>query len=74
MPGLLQRCAERLREDAPVDGIWCGTKLLHPQAAAYIWIWEDPHPPVARDGGAWDSCGAMAVKGVAAPVEVYRPT
>jgi adenylate cyclase len=49
VPDLLDAFAQRLREDAPVDRIWCGTKLLHPQAAAYVWIWEAQRPPIARE-------------------------
>ena len=30
----------RLREVLPLDRIWLGTKVLHPQAAAWAWTWE----------------------------------
>jgi adenylate cyclase len=36
---------EQLVEHVPVDRLWCGTTVLHPQAAAYLWIWQRDSPP-----------------------------
>jgi len=49
VPSLLAALGARLAEYAPVDRLWAGTKLLHPQAAAYLWIWEAGRPVVARE-------------------------
>ncbi len=35
---------EQLVEHVPVDRLWCGTTVLHPQAAAYLWIWRRDSP------------------------------
>ncbi|MED5373898.1 MAG: adenylate/guanylate cyclase domain-containing protein [Myxococcota bacterium] len=32
--------AQQLRRHAPVDRFWFGTKVLHPQAAAFFWVCE----------------------------------
>jgi adenylate cyclase len=42
---------EQLVEYAPVDRLWCGTTVLHPQAAAYLWIWQRGSPPKERELG-----------------------
>ena len=36
---------EQLVEHVPVDRLWCGTTVLHPQAAAYFWSWQSNSPP-----------------------------
>jgi adenylate cyclase len=36
---------EQLVEHVPVDRLWCGTTVLHPQAAAYFWLWQRDSPP-----------------------------
>ena len=46
VPTLLAELGARL---PGVDRIWAGTKLLHPQAAAYLWIWEDGRPTITRE-------------------------
>lgn len=44
MEVLLTRFAERLAALVPVARIWAGTRVLHPQAAAWLWIWEGDQP------------------------------
>ena len=36
---------EQVVEHVPVDRLWCGTTVLHPQAAAYFWVWQRDTPP-----------------------------
>ena len=43
--------AQQVVEHAPVDRLWCGTTVLHPQAAAYLWIWQRGSPPQERELG-----------------------
>jgi adenylate cyclase len=43
--------AERVARYAPIDRLWCGTTVLHPQAAAYFWVWQSGHPPKERELG-----------------------
>jgi adenylate cyclase len=40
---------EQVVEHVPVDRLWCGTTVLHPQAAAYLWILQRNKPPVAHE-------------------------
>ena len=42
---------EQVVEHAPIDRLWCGTTVLHPQAAAYLWIWQRDSPPKERELG-----------------------
>jgi adenylate cyclase len=48
VPSLLEELLPRLRNAAPVDRMFVGTTVLHPQAAAYAWIWEDGADRLAR--------------------------
>ncbi len=37
--------AAQLRAQAvPIERMWAGTFLLHPQAAAYVWVWSSHRP------------------------------
>ena len=45
---LLIELGPRLRATLPVDRIWVGTKVLHPQAAAWYWVWTAEAPVVFR--------------------------
>ena len=36
---LLDALANRISEHLPLDRLWVGTKVLHPQAAAWLFIW-----------------------------------
>jgi adenylate cyclase len=49
VPDLLEQVSLALRRHAPVDRMWVGTKVLHPQAAAYLWIHEQGRPLVAGE-------------------------
>lgn len=49
VPDLLEQVSLALRRHAPVDRMWIGTRVLHPQAAAYLWIHEHGQPLVARE-------------------------
>ncbi len=42
---------EQIVEYVPVDRLWCGTTVLHPQAAAYLWVWQRDSPPKERELG-----------------------
>ncbi len=42
---------EQVVEHVPIDRLWCGTTVLHPQAAAYLWIWQRDSPPKERELG-----------------------
>ncbi len=42
---------DQVVEYVPVDRLWCGTTVLHPQGAAYFWIWQRDRPPVERELG-----------------------
>ncbi|HCP44798.1 MAG TPA: hypothetical protein DIU15_02030 [Deltaproteobacteria bacterium] len=42
---------EQVGEYVPVDRLWCGTTVLHPQGAAYFWIWQRDSPPRERELG-----------------------
>lgn len=44
VPELLEALGSVLNEEDAVDRIWVGTKVLHPQAAAYLWIWTQEKP------------------------------
>ncbi len=46
---------EQIVEYVPVDRLWCGTTVLHPQAAAYLWVWQRDSPPKERELGS--ECG-----------------
>ena len=46
VPELLAAFAPRVAACTPLERIWLGTKVLHPQAAAYMWIWERDAPQV----------------------------
>ncbi len=48
MESLLCGFAERLQAFVPVGRIWAGTRVLHPQAAAWLWIWEGDQPVFHR--------------------------
>jgi adenylate cyclase len=39
----------RLAEELPVHRVWVGTRVLHPQAAAYLWIWTDEVATVTHE-------------------------
>ncbi len=42
---VLVGAVEQLRAvEVPIDRLWAGTFLLHPQAAAYVWVWSREHP------------------------------
>ncbi len=45
---LMGGLAAQMRAYLRVDRVWTGTRLLHPQTAAYVWIWEDGQPDVER--------------------------
>lgn len=49
MPELLQTLGARLRESMPLERLFCGTTVLHPQAAAWAWIWT-PEAPIRTLG------------------------
>ena len=51
VPKLQAALAQQVVEHAPVDRLWCGTTVLHPQAAAYLWIWQRDSPPTDRELG-----------------------
>ncbi len=40
VPELLGALGPRVAACTSLERIWLGTKVLHPQAAAYVWIWE----------------------------------
>ncbi len=42
---------DQVVEYAPVDRLWCGTTVLHPQGAAYLWIWQRDSLPKERELG-----------------------
>ena len=42
---------EQVVEYAPIDRLWCGTTVLHPQGAAYLWIWQRDSPSKERELG-----------------------
>jgi adenylate cyclase len=47
-PALLQGLGEQLAACTSVERVWMGTKVLHPQAAAFLWIWERDRPIIER--------------------------
>ncbi len=49
VPALLRALASQLRPVVPVERVWVGTEVLHPQAAAYLWVWEAGAEPVDRE-------------------------
>lgn len=49
MEELLDQFTVQLRKHVPVDRIWAGTKVLHPQTAAWLWIWEHGKPIFCRE-------------------------
>jgi adenylate cyclase len=51
VPRLQAALAQQVVEHAPIDRLWCGTTVLHPQAAAYLWIWQRGSPPTERELG-----------------------
>jgi len=51
VPQLQAALAQQVGEHAPIDRLWCGTTVLHPQAAAYLWIWQRGSPPKERELG-----------------------
>ena len=51
VPRLQEALAQQVVEYAPIDRLWCGTTVLHPQAAAYLWIWQRDSPPKERELG-----------------------
>lgn len=48
VPELQAALVDQIGDEVPIDRIWCGTAVLHPQAAAYLWIWQRNSPPVER--------------------------
>ena len=42
---------EQVAEYVPVDRLWCGTTVLHPQGAAYFWVWQRDGPPREEELG-----------------------
>ncbi|MFT5587132.1 MAG: adenylate cyclase [Cognaticolwellia sp.] len=44
VPELLEALSARLRQSMPLDRLFCGTTILHPQAAAWAWIWTPATP------------------------------
>ena len=44
VPQLLEALAARLRRSIPLHRLFCGTIVLHPQAAAWAWIWLPESP------------------------------
>ena len=40
----LEALSARLRRSVPLDRLFCGTIVLHPQAAAWAWIWRPDRP------------------------------
>ena len=51
VPRLQAALVQQVVKYAPVDRLWCGTTVLHPQAAAYLWIWQRDSPPIDRELG-----------------------
>lgn len=51
VPGLQAALADQVAEHVPIDRLWCGTTVLHPQAAAYLWIWQRDRPPTVHELG-----------------------
>jgi len=49
VPRLQDALAEKVAGYAPIDRLWCGTTVLHPQAAAYFWVWQRGSAPVERE-------------------------
>lgn len=39
VPGFVEALSARLQRSLQVDRLFCGTTVLHPQAAAWAWIW-----------------------------------
>ena len=46
---LMTLVCPKLAELTGADRVWAGTKVLHPQAAAYFWIWTSDGPLMARE-------------------------
>jgi len=46
---LLGGVAAQIQPHLPVHRLWAGTRLLHPQTAAYVWIWEDGWPDIEQE-------------------------
>jgi adenylate cyclase len=44
VPEFLEALSARLRRSMPLDRLFCGTTVLHPQAAAWAWIWSPDAP------------------------------
>lgn len=40
VPELQEALGAELRRHVSVDRLWFGTRVLHPQAAAYAWVWS----------------------------------
>jgi len=51
IPTLLEAFGEQLQRYTSAERIWYGTRLLHPQTAAYIWIWTANKPVIERELG-----------------------
>ena len=51
LPALLEAFGERLQRHTSAERIWFGTRLLHPQTAAYSWLWTAGQPVVQRELG-----------------------
>ena len=51
VPRLQVALAEKLVGHAPIDRLWCGTTVFHPQAAAYFWIWQRNSPSKEHELG-----------------------
>ena len=49
IPRLLEAFGEQLQRYTSAERIWYGTRLLHPQTAAYIWTWVAGEPVVERE-------------------------
>lgn len=44
MDRLLSTLSARLQRSMPLDRLFCGTRVLHPQVAAWAWIWRPQRP------------------------------
>ena len=51
VPELLAAFGPEVAKVSPLERIWAGTKVLHPQAAAYLWVWREGQPVIERSLG-----------------------
>lgn len=69
VPELLEAFAAKLCEVGAMDRMWCGTKVLHPQAAAYLWVWR-PGAPLFEGEISYDRFASM--DSVDSPIQRLR--